>query len=533
MIEGTYNWWSEETYGCLCPPDQIANETTFEKAFGYVQSILTLPILLAVGVAIVPIEACRRTYTWITDEIPTGFAAVSENSALWDTVNLANARFSNETHFGIATSHYQYGGAEIYPDSQWNEPLYPAEPAVDPAQTLQELTRGGIDLLGSREQVERVINTLQEMELNSFRLSVPESLWPDQNNTINEPEYARFREILEQFKDAGIRVVLTCHHFSHPKEMENSGSFFNETNCDRFVDFCSHLYDHFGDVVDEWCTINEPGVFTTSAYMRGVFPPCEVNFEKMGRLMIQMIKMHNRAYCALNEKAGAAGRDVVVGFSHQQITFKAEHWWNPITQAVASIMTHIMSNAYLEFYRSGTFHIQIPFLLNMKYEDPEFAANNGYLDVIQLQCYTRPLITTWPIDSGCYPHEIMTNMPYRMDPAALYEGMKHVYEVTNKEIDITEFGMATHDPRLKRLYMQRALYAMYEANREGVPLSGVHAWSFLGGDARYYHEWDQDPVLQDFGICEPTEKGDHYPLRPAAEALRDVVQRTRAVAAAA
>lgn len=527
MVADFSLWVQQQTYASLCPPEQTTHTTFFDKSVGVFQSILSLPVLLALGVALAPIEACRRSYIWIRSETSQGFARIAEDTSLWDTVNVANTHFAEDMNFGVSTAHYQYGGGSIHPTSQWNVPLYPKDPAMNPPQTLAQITRGGVDIWSDPE---KVIRTLQEMHLNSFRLSVPETLWPDQNNTIDEAAYTHFRAILQQLKDNNIRVVLTCHHFSHPQEVENSGSFFNEANCDRFVTFCDHLYDHFGDLVDEWCTINEPGVFATSAFMRGVFPPCEFNFEKMGKMMIQMIKMHNRVYCSLKEKARRANRDVLIGFSHQQITFQAEHWWNPLTQAVSAIMTHIMSNAYIEFYRSGTFQIQIPFLLHMKYEDPHFAENNGYLDLIQLQCYTRPLIGTWPIDSVCYPHEVMTNMPFRMDPAAVYDALKYVHSVTGKSVDVTEFGMATHNPMLKKLYMQRALYAMYEATREGVPLVGIHAWALLGGNPEVYHEWDQDPVRQDFGICEYSSDGAFHPPREAGDALRDVVDRTRRTA---
>lgn len=122
-------------------------------------------------------------------------------------------------------------------------------------------------------------------------------------------------------------------------------------------------------------------------------------------------------------------------------------------------------------------------------------------------------------------------MPFRMDPAALYDALKYVYSVTKKPVNVTEFGMATQNETMRELFMQRALYAMYEATREGVPLRGIHAWALFGGNVDVYHEWDQDPVHQDFGICTYTEEGEAHQLRPAAVALRGVIDRSSHVAA--
>lgn len=451
------------------------------------------------------------------------FDEVAADSTLWDHIDTSKTVFDPSVRIGTAISHYQTGGSVIYPDSQWNTSAIPLESSVTPPQSLAELTRGGIDIW---DNPDKVINTLHALHMNAFRLSAPEYLWPREDGSIDNKAYAKFRGILERLKEEGISVQLTCHHFSHPKTFESSGGFFSDENCDLFVTFCEHLYDAYGDLVDEWCTINEPTVYATGAYLRGVFPPCERNFEKLGQLLIQLIKTHNKTYVSLCKKAEDAGREIVIGFSHQQITFEAEHWWNPLTQVVSSVMTHIMSDAFLEFYRKGSFTIYVPGLLNMSYHDPEFAENNGYLTSIFLQCYARPLIGTFPIDTTHHRHEWMTNMPYRFDPAALYAAIKKVYAITGKPISVTEFGTATHNERLRSLYFERALYAIYAATQKGIPIRSIYAWTLVAGDKRAYHEWDQDPVLQDFGLTKYTEHGETFEIRDAARVIQRVIDRS-------
>lgn len=492
----------------FCPLEQNRKRTFFDYILGFFKKLALLPI----PVIILPYLFIKWGLEHIKRKKETGFAQIVHSSKRWKDVDVKQTLFPKTLKFGIASSHYQYGGWSAHPQSQWNNPdVYPLDQECSTPKSLAELTKGGRDLW---EEPERVIRTLKNIGVDSFRFSLPEELW-DSDEAI-----LRYKGIIEDLRGAGIKPLVTIHHFSHPQDFD----FLK--NPERLVDFSDRVHEAFGDLVDEWCTINEPSVFAVSAHFRGVFPPCEVNFKKMAELMVALIQCHNTIYTRFK----ARDPHCIVGFSHDIINFKPYSWWNPVEQILCYFLTHVFSDAYLEFYRAGKFSVKLPFLINYSYIDPNFSKHSGYLDVIQLQCYTRPLLTVLPKpDSVGYPGEAMTHMRFREDPAALHTAMHHIHEVTGKPVSITEFGCTTHSEEQRTRFFERALYAISAAHQEGVPLYSVHGWSFYGdrGEHGAYHEWNEDPKRQDFGLCSYSTEGELFELRPAAESFKDTIIRTK------
>lgn len=501
-IEST---WRHALFQTLSPLESGVDHGLIETVSAVAGKILFLPVAM-VGTVIE--SACILLDRWITPK--AGFSAIAQDSTLWETARVDDINLTSIKRFGVATSHYQYGGAAIYPDSIWNTETVPHEGK----KTLAELTQGGIDIY---EDIDKVIATLQSAGMNTFRCSVPETLWPNEDRSISGLH--AFKGKLQALKDAGISVTLTLHHFSHPKHFEDKGGFFNEENRADFARWAGILAQELGDVVDEWCTINEPAVFAVSSYFRGVFPPCEINYEKMADLMVGLIKTHNASYSAIKR----ARPDACVGFSHQMIRFESYSDLNPITQGVAHQMTHLFSTALLRFYETGTFDISIPCILKRTYTDPLFPEHR-FLDVMQLQCYTRPLIGMFTeggiVDSTHYPHESMTKMPFREDPAAIYCALKEVSRATGKPVSITEMGISTDDEAQRKRYFQRAMYAVSEAIKEGVEVPSLHVWAFHGsGHVGAYHEWNEDPDEQNFGVFRYSATHEPHEKTPAADEL--------------
>lgn len=527
-----YQKWIHNWIDTLSPLEQTAPIPTYKKVLLVAKKIFASLFLLGSSFFVLPWEASRRALSIFTQKKPQGFQAIAKDSRLWATDHqiknflTKGSPFSRRILFGVSTSHYQYGGNEKHPLSQWNQPIYPKDTATDTAEkTLAELTKGGISLWNDPG---KLLKAIKDIGLQSIRLSIPEELWPDEKGLFSEEAIQTFKERLQLLRENDITILLTLHHFSHPLSFEKQGSFFEEASLSRFYQFAERMYEEFHPYVHEWCTLNEPAVYAVSAYFRGVFPPCEKNFKKMGLLMIQMIKAHNHLYCLFKRKAKDMNTTApVIGFSHEVIHFKPYSWWNPLTRIVCYILTHIFSQAYLEFYHSGKFSLQVPFLLNMHYEDPDFIKNQGYLDVIQLQCYTRPLIGMIGsppfLESIAYPHEKMTNFPFREDPASLYEALKTVYEVTKKPVSITEFGCSTNKENQRNRFLLRALRAIQAAIDEDIPVTSVHAWSLWGGNSRAYNEWNESPTRQDFGLYKFEQNGS-LTLRQAGKTFRQVIQ---------
>jgi len=98
---------------------------------------------------------------------------------------------------------------------------------------------------------------------------------------------------------------------------------------DAFVQWAAWAVREFGSKVSSWCTFNEPGVYVSSGYCSGVFPPGKVlALGTAGAVLLRMLRAHTAAYRAvhaLHAREGAARRlkKPAVGIVHNLMPYEA------------------------------------------------------------------------------------------------------------------------------------------------------------------------------------------------------------------
>jgi beta-glucosidase len=127
--------------------------------------------------------------------------------------------------------------------------------------------------------------------LDSYRFSIEWARVEPMRDVIDEAAIAHYRDELLALKNKGIRPIVTIHHFSNPvwvadprKDSCSDGP--TDTNlCGLghptggamvIAEMAQHatlVAQRFGDLVDEWGTLNEPVNYLFASYGVGVFPP--------------------------------------------------------------------------------------------------------------------------------------------------------------------------------------------------------------------------------------------------------------------
>jgi len=129
-------------------------------------------------------------------------------------------------------------------------------------------------------------------------------------------------------------------------------------------------------------------------------------------------------------------------------------------------------------------------------------------DFIGVQFYTRPIISL--IGSVAqHAGESMTQMPFREDPAGVYEAIVDTYKATNTPVIVTENGISTHSDEQRNRYMQRALYSLKIAEQDLPPgaVQGYYQWSLVDN-----LEWDLGMEPQAFGAFEAIKTLEGYKM---------------------
>ena len=90
---------------------------------------------------------------------------------------------------------------------------------------------------------------------------------------LNQNELARYVDLLDRLKAAGITPMVVLHHFSNPPWINAAGGWTNAATIPAFVDYVRKLVAALKDRVYLWNTFNEPDTYACVAYLLGGFPP--------------------------------------------------------------------------------------------------------------------------------------------------------------------------------------------------------------------------------------------------------------------
>lgn len=417
----------------------------------------------------------------LTENVPKGFAAVAKCSELWDTIQVGNLNLP--PLIGTATSEYQYSGIEHCPNNQWAQWERENLP-------MEEQSGKACDLWNRPAEI---VAILQKLGLNTFRFSVEWSKIEPKEGVIDLEALTHYVEFCKMLKDGGIEPMVTLHHFTEPLWFSEKGGFEKEENIGAFVNFSRIIFEALSRYVGLWCSINEPGIVAFSGYILGHFPPNKTDLALSAEVLKNLLKAH----CAVYRELKPLRPDAQIGIVHQGLRFTPYRLWNPLEVLAASYLTRMTHDVIMEFLSSGVFDYKIPFQVNNFFVEREIEELNDFIGV---NCYARPLIKQvfgWEfMISTHYPHEEMTEMEFREDPAAIYEMLKEVHEKTGKPIYVTETGISTLNEEQYKRYMERALYSISQAIEEGADVQGIYVWSLMKN-----FEWNMG-WGHNFGICD-------------------------------
>jgi beta-glucosidase len=387
--------------------------------------------------------------------------------------------------FGTATCTYQDSGSIHCPDSQW---------AMWEEKKVPENNRSGssanfFELYKTREGRRQITDKLQELGVNSYRLSIEWSQIQPEEGKWNEVNLQVYVNLCKHLRDHGITPMITLHHFSEPLWFHKKGSFEKEENIDYFIQFAGKVFPPLTQsyrgkpLVEHFCTINEPAIEAFSRFVRGAFSPgAFLNFKRAAHFLKGALKAHCLAYNVLKE---SAPESVKIGIVHQYLKFVPT---NPLLFPITSYMTRLVNDASLNFFSTGKFEFKMPFVNVTDHTLPK-----PKTDFIGLQYYARAVIGM--LGPTGY-HAPMTQMPICEDPEGLYEAIIQTHKAYQAPVIVTENGISTHDAGQRSRYLLRALYAAQRA-AEVIGTSnflGYYLWCFSDN-----FEWDMGMKPQAFG----------------------------------
>jgi beta-glucosidase len=168
---------------------------------------------------------------------------------------------------GAATSAYQIEGGNHNDWTEWEKGRYPdGTPHVldgtSAARAADSWNFWRADL-----------SALQLLGANVYRLGIEWSRLEPSEGAWDAAAAARYRQMFAALRAAGITPIVTLYHFTLPTWVAARGGWDWDGAPAALAAFAGRAGAAFGDLVDWWCTINEPNVLVAKSYLAGQWPP--------------------------------------------------------------------------------------------------------------------------------------------------------------------------------------------------------------------------------------------------------------------
>src|SRR6202158_2191817 len=201
--------------------------------------------------------------------------------------------FPSDFVFGSATAAHQVEGNNVHND-WWAHEHAPETNAIEPSGIACDHYHRFAD----------DFRLLQSLGHPAHRLSIEWSRAEPQEGQIQQGEIDHYRAVLNRLRELDIEPWVTLHHFTLPQWFARRGGFTRAENVIALQRFVERVARAYGDVVQHWCTINEPTVHSELGHRFGYFPPRVFDEAVAADVLMNLF----RAHTAAAEGGGAQGR---------------------------------------------------------------------------------------------------------------------------------------------------------------------------------------------------------------------------------
>ena len=429
----------------------------------------------------------------------------------WKKIDINKIEFPDSFFWGTATaSHQVEGNCKNNNWYQWESNL--DEKGVPRIKNNQ---KSGL-ACDHWNKYNEDINLIKNLGVSHYRFSLEWSKIEPSMGNYDKDVINHYIELVDSLIEKNIIPVITLHHFTNPIWFENIGAFEKEENIDYFIKFCEKIFPIFNDKVKIWCTINEIEVYSVMGYFAGVFPPGKKDPQSTVVVMKNLLIAHTKLYNKLKNMPN--GENCQIGLVKNIMQFDPYRRWNILDWMVCYVTDKIYNGTILTYLKTGKININIPFFVKLKYNSN---LNEIGTDFFGLNYYSHNHLK-FKFDryeffeNKFFDYDIMTDMPYTIYAEGFYRALKDASKI-GKPIIVTENGIADDEDSKRSIYIQRYLYAMSCAIKEGVDVKGYFYWSLMDN-----FEWAEGYDMK-FGLYEVDFKTQKRTLRKGSQKFVDIV----------
>ncbi len=344
-----------------------------------------------------------------------------------------------------------------------------------------------------REDFDRAAETNQ----NAHRLSIEWSRVQPTQERWDENAIDRYRDMLRGLNDRGLAPLVTLHHFTDPRWVEDQGGWENPEIIGWFTTYAAKMVEALREYASLWITINEPNVLIGLAYAGDAFPPGKSSLASSIRATTNLVRAHASAYKTIHVMQPQARVGLAVQI--RPMLPRSRRW--PLDRLAASLADRNLNHIFSDALSNG--RLRFPGWMKRL---PEA---KGTQDFLGINYYTRDLVnfSLWrPMQffarrSFAKDTDLSDTGFIANDPTGMFQVLKWASRY-KLPIIIAENGLDNADDRLRRRYLVEHLHQVWRAANSNWPVKGYFHWTLVDnfswnrGWTQKYGLWELDPQTQ-------------------------------------
>ncbi|MFZ5353878.1 MAG: glycoside hydrolase family 1 protein [Bacillota bacterium] len=343
-------------------------------------------------------------------------------------------------------------------------------------------------------RIDEDIELMRKLNNKVYRMSLEWSRIEPKKGSFDEAAIDHYRMELQKLKDAGIKPLITLHHFSNPLWLEDSGSWLNPEVIELFERYTEFVVSRIGDIAGEWITINEPNVYLLIGYVFGEWPPGRKSITAYFKGAKHMIAAHIKSYRKIHEirsKMGYTDTKVGVAFHLRVYDTKSDTMLEKCVRNNIERLTQ-------EIFVSGMTEGKLIFPVGSGYP----LGKGRYFEFFGINYYTRDIVSF-----AMNPGMMFAKLEFKKDspkndlgweiyPEGLYRLCKHYYERFGAPIYITENGTCDNKDEFRTEYIYNHVFQIKKLIDDGIDVQRYYHWTLLDN-----FEWIEGLSAR-FGVIE-------------------------------
>ena len=319
---------------------------------------------------------------------------------------------------------------------------------------------------------------------------------PTGSGPLNKVGMDFYDRLIDGALERGITPWPTLYHWDLPQALQDKGGWNNRECAHWFAEYSYLMAEAFSDRVKNWVTINEPFCSAWLGHLYGVMAPGIKDLQTGINASHHLLLGHGLAVRAIREAAS----DVKVG-----ITLNFTPAITLGDSAEDQLAVQLADGFDNRWFGDPVFKASYPqdIVSAFNKEIPIHAGDMQIIstpvDFLGLNYYFRqtvaydPSAQPLPYKQVTAPNVERTGMGWEVHAETFTDLLTRINkDYAPKEIFITENGSAwddevvdgkVDDPNRVR-YLERHIDAMFDAKKQGVPISGYFAWSLMDN-----YEW--------------------------------------------